>query len=303
MLAFFIRLIKWRMGYTETDEAPRRHVPYIPAYMDPAHDQIHNPDPSRIQITWVGHATFLIQVAGHTILTDPIWSERASPVSWLGPKRQARPGIAWGDLPKIDTVLISHTHYDHLDRPTIQKLGAIPQYVVPRGVGKWFASQKISSTTELSWWQNTRVGSLSITAVPANHWSKRNLFGTSGAGWGGYVVETPVGSIYFAGDTGAHNEYFKEIGKRFPSIDLSLIPIGAYYPQWIFGRYHVDPRDAVVIHKEVGSKKSIGMHWGTFKLTEEPMHEPSHLLAAEAALQELAHDAFVTFTIGETRIL
>lgn len=283
MLTFFLRLLKWRFGFSDSEEKPRKAGTYTPVYADPDLTAIHNPDPSKIQITWVGHATFLIQVAGVNILTDPIWSDRASPISFMGPKRLARPGLAWTDLPPIDLALISHTHYDHLDRPTVTKLGNTPRYLVPTNVGSWFASIGISNTREMSWWQSEIVKQLKITFVPANHWSKRNLWGTSGAGWGGFIIESAAGTIYFAGDTGKHASYFKEIGERFPNIDLALIPIGAYYPQWIFGRFHVDPHDAVRIHKEVGAKHSIGMHWGTFKLTEEPMDEPPKLLTEEAA--------------------
>src|SRR5207247_827776 len=154
-------------------------VPYVPEYANPNLEQIKNPDPSKIQITWVGHSTFLLQVAGKNILTDPVWSNHASPLSFMGPKRYARPGIAMSDLPKIDLVLVSHTHYDHLDRPTIQKLSASMHYIVPPNVAKWFAQLRIKNVTELSWWANTTVGDIKITAVPANHWSKRNLWGTS----------------------------------------------------------------------------------------------------------------------------
>jgi N-acyl-phosphatidylethanolamine-hydrolysing phospholipase D len=253
------------------------------------------------QITWVGHATFLIQVGGKNILTDPIWSERASPLSFVGPKRHTRPGIEWKDLPPIDICLVSHTHYDHLDRPTIKRLGNKTHYIIPTNMTEWFRQLDITNTTELGWWKNERIGDITITSVPANHWSKRNLFGTGGAGWGGYIIESEASTIYFAGDTGAHEEYFKEIGKRFPHIDLSLIPIGAYHPQWIFGRYHVDPRGAVKIHKEVGSKQSFGMHWGTFKLTREPLDEPPKLLLEEVSKASLPKDEFTTMQIGETR--
>jgi len=299
-----IRLIRWHFALKKT--ATRSHVdssPYIPQYASPDLERIKNPHPSKMQITWVGHSTFLIQVAGVAILTDPIWSNRASPVQWAGPKRYARPGISFDDLPNIDVVLVSHTHYDHLDRTTINRLGTSPRYVLPENLAPWFAQLGIRNTTELSWWKSTQVGDVKITAVPANHWSKRNLWGTSTAGWGGYMIESSAGVIYFAGDTGYHAEYFKEIGQRFPRIDLGLIPIGAYYPEEIFGRYHVNPGEAVTVHREVGAKKSIGMHWGTFKLTQEPLAEPPILLATEAAKVGLSADEFTAMKIGETRLL
>jgi N-acyl-phosphatidylethanolamine-hydrolysing phospholipase D len=297
-------IIKFKYGPKKLEDDVGIISPaYMPAYADPDRGRINDPDPSQIQLTWVGHSTFLIQVAGLNILTDPIWSNRASPVSFAGPKRVVRPGIAFGDLPKIDLVLISHTHYDHLDRPTVLKLGNAPHYIVPTGVKKWFAREKIGNISELAWWQKEAHGALSITAVPAKHWSKRGLFGTDGAGWGGYVLETPAGEIFFAGDTGYHAEYFKEIGKRFRNIVLSLIPIGAYNPRWFMHRFHTNPPEAVTIHQEVGSQKSVGSHWGTIKLTSEPMAEPPLYLARTAHEEGLADDAFTVMRIGETRTI
>jgi len=294
-----IKFIKWRWSLVR--EERREKIPYVPQYATPDIEKIKNPDSSKIQITWVGHSTFLIQAGGVNILTDPIWSARASPVQWAGPKRYAKPGIPFQELPEIDVVLISHTHYDHLDRPTIKQLGAVPRYVLPHHVGSWFAGLGIHGATELHWWMSTRIGNITITAVPAKHWSKRNVWGTSSAGWNGYVIESPAGTIYFAGDTGYHSEYFKEIGKRFPRIDLGLIPIGAYYPRAIFSRYHIDPREAVIVHREVGAKKSIGMHWGAFKLTQEPLGEPPVLLEHEMITAELPPGEFSAMKIGETR--
>ncbi len=297
--------IKWRMRQREMEKTQPK---YVPEYAQPDLERIKNPDPDKIQLTWVGHSTFLLQVAGVNMLTDPIWSKRASPIHIAGPKRQARPGIRFEDLPKIDAVLLSHTHYDHMDRNTILKLGNAPRYFVPERVKPWFDYEGISNVSEIAWWKSEKfglpahAGELEIFAVPAKHWSKRWAFGIEDTGWGGFVVKAPTGAIYFAGDTGYHEEYFKEIGKRFPQIDLALIPIGAYYPQQIFGRYHVDPREAVVIHKEVGSKKSIGMHWGVFKLTQEPLQEPPQLLAKELAAAQLPKDDFGAMTLGETRI-
>lgn len=299
-----IKFLAWRFGLATEEAHPQyKALPYVPQYATPNLGQIKNPDPSKIQVTWAGHSTFLIQAAGVAILTDPMWSNRASPVQWLGPKRYARPGIAFFDLPEIDAVIISHTHYDHLDRPTIKNLGASPRYVLPPNLKEWFAQLGIRNVAELPWWDSARIKGLTITAVPAQHWSKRNMWGTSGVGWGGYVIESPAGVIYFAGDTGYHAEYFKAIGKRFPHIDLALIPVGAYYPQPVFGRFHVNPREAVIMHRETGAQKSIGMHWGTFKLTREPLGEPPVLLAREAAAAGLSADEFSTMKIGETRVL
>lgn len=293
--------LKWRFGLSRAKA--REPVPYVPKYAEPDITRIQNPDPTKIQLTWVGHATFLIQVAGMNILTDPMWSERASPVSWAGPKRESRPGIRFENLPKIDLVLISHTHYDHLDRPTILKLGNAPQYVLQERTKWWFANEKITNVSELSWWQSEKVGALNITAVPAKHWSKRGIFTTNDAGWGGFIIETPAGTIHFVGDTGYRDDYFKEIGKRFPNIDIALVPIGAYYPKQIFGRFHIDPREAIIIHKEVGAKRSIGMHWSTFMLTQEPLGEPPLELSRQREVAGISPQEFSVMKIGETRVL
>jgi N-acyl-phosphatidylethanolamine-hydrolysing phospholipase D len=292
--------IKWQFRLRKSDQDTDR--PYIPEYAQPDLAKINDPDPSKIQLTWVGHATFLIQIAGVNILTDPIWSQRASPVQWGGPKRFAHAGMRFDHLPKIDIVLISHTHYDHLDRNTVLKLGNSPHYVLPANLGEWFRRERITNTTELPWWKTTRIGELKITAVPAKHWSKRKMFGKENHGWGGYVIETPARTIYFVGDTGYHAEYFKEIGKRIPKIDLALIPIGAYYPRPIFGTMHIDPQDAVVIHKEVHAKRSIGMHWGVFKLTQEPLDEPPLELARQLNAAAIPQEQFSVMKIGETRV-
>jgi N-acyl-phosphatidylethanolamine-hydrolysing phospholipase D len=299
IIAFF----KWRFGKKRDPDAFKDAAPYVPVYAEPDLARIKNPDPAKIQLTWVGHSTFLIQAAGMNILTDPIWSDRASPIQWMGPKREARPGIRFEDLPKIDVVVISHTHYDHLDRRTVSRLGNSPRYFIPTRTAWWFKNEGVTNVSELDWWHSEKAATMHISAVPAKHWSKRGLFRTEDAGWGGYMIESPAGAIYFAGDTGYNAEYFKEIGKRFPKIDVGLIPIGAYYPQSFFGRFHIDPREAVIVHKEVAAKRSIGMHWGTIKLTEEPLQEPPLELARQASAAGLAAEEFSVMKIGETRTL
>lgn len=293
------RFIKWRFGLSREQ---KKVPPYVPEYAEPDIARINAPDPNKIQLTWVGHSTFLVQVAGMNILTDPIWSERASFVSWAGPKRHARPGIRFQDLPKIDAVLLSHTHYDHHDRPTILRFKTQPRYFVPDKVKKWFEHEGIANVSELAWWKSEKFGPLTITAVPAKHWSKRWAYGVEDSGWGGFVVESPAGTIYFAGDTGWHDSYFKEIGKHFPKIDLALIPIGAYYPREVFGRFHVDPAEAIKIHQETGAKRSIGMHWGVFTLTQEPLDEPPKELARQREAAGMPSEVFDAMKLGETRV-
>ncbi|MDZ7716307.1 MAG: MBL fold metallo-hydrolase [Balneolaceae bacterium] len=234
-----------------------------------------------IKITFVNHATFLIQVDGLNILTDPVWSERASPFQWIGPKRMRPPGIRFQDLPEIDVVLISHNHYDHLDIHTAKRLKDAfdPLFITPLGVPLYLKENGITNTAELNWWNDYVINQeVKVFAVPAQHFSGRGLTDRDKTLWAGYVLQTPAGNIYFAGDTG-YDGFFKDIGQRFNPIDVALIPVGAYKPRWFMSPIHVDPFEAVQIHKDVGAKQSIGMHFGTFPLADDGMTEPINDLA------------------------
>lgn len=254
--------------------------------------------------TWIGHATVLMQVAGVNILTDPHFGERASPVSFAGPKRKVPPGIAFEELPHVDAVVISHSHYDHLDLETVKRLnaqaGGPPRFFVGLGLKSWFADQGITNVTEMDWWEKTTHMGLEFNFVPVHHWSKRTLTDHNQTLWGGWVVRAPRFSFFFAGDTG-YSKDFAEIGKRFGAVDLGLIPIGAYAPRWFMGGQHVDPAQSVQIHRDVHAKQSIGVHWGTFELTDEPLDEPPEKLADELKKAALPADAFVALKHGEMR--
>ncbi|WP_293778127.1 MBL fold metallo-hydrolase [uncultured Oxalicibacterium sp.] len=258
--------------------------------------------------TWIGHSTMLLQVRGTNILTDPIWSERASPVSFMGPKRRVPVPFALTELPHIDVVLISHNHYDHLDRATVEQLnrqpGGAPLFLVPLGIKPWLAELGITNVQELDWWDATSAKGLDFHLVPAQHWSARSLTDRQQTLWGGWTIHTQPSdqapfSIFFAGDTGFSKD-FEEIAKRFGSFDLALIPIGAYAPRWFMHTQHVDPADAVKIHKTVKARHSIGIHWGTFELADESLDEPPRVLAEETKKAGLAKDAFVVLKHGET---
>lgn len=237
-------------------------------------------DPDKPWAMWIGHSTYLISVGGRTILTDPIWSKRCSPIPFLGPKRRNPAPIPIQLLPKIDYVLISHDHYDHLDRWSVDKLHSqFPDilWVVPEGVKKWFTNRGIKKVTELTWWKEMNIDStFRVTSVPCQHFSGRKTKDLNHTLWTGYVFEDLLLSkvLYFVGDTGYNTHHFKEVGKEFPNIDLSLIPIGAYSPRKFMAPVHIDPRDAVNIHMDVNSKLSLGMHWNTFRLSEEPVYQP-----------------------------
>lgn len=227
-------------------------------------------------ITYVNHSTFLIQTDGLNILTDPVWSERVSPFSFTGPKRMRPPGIRFEDLPDIDYVLISHNHYDHLDISTILDLEAKhqPTFIVPLGIDLYLEKNGIDKTIALNWWEGTSLSdSVSVDAVEAQHFSSRGMFDRDKTLWAGFVIQSPKGNIYFAGDTG-YNDFFTDIGERYAPIKTAIIPIGAYIPRWFMGPVHVDPAQAVQIHHDVNAELSIGMHFGTFPLADDGKQQP-----------------------------
>ncbi|MDZ7683612.1 MAG: MBL fold metallo-hydrolase [Fodinibius sp.] len=251
---------------------------------------------NNFRITFVNHATFLLQFDGLNILTDPVWSRRASPYQWIGPERMRPPGIAFDDLPAIDVVLLSHNHYDHLDIRTVHELHERyePHFVVPLGVEKFMHKHNITATTHLDWWDQTKVNEkLNLTAVPAQHFSGRGLFDRNQTLWCGYVLHTAHGNLYFAGDSG-YGDFFKEIGNKFGPMQASLIPIGAYKPRWFMRAIHMSPEEAVQAHRDVQSKRSIAMHYGTFPMADDGMHEPiTDLEKARASLDISEHEFYV----------
>lgn len=263
--------------------------------------------------TWIGHASFLVQYQGFNIITDPHFSDRASPSQQLGPKRTTPAAIALADLPHIDVVVLSHDHYDHLDEYSVTALcrkqgDRPPLFLVPLGIGAWLSKRGIRSWRELDWWQSCdlstpNAGEVRFTAVPVQHFSGRGLKPNNTL-WAGFVVEydcegeSPY-KLFFAGDTG-YSQDFTEIGAKFGAMDLSLIPIGAYEPRWFMREMHVNPDEAVQIHLDVNSKRSLAMHWGSFILTDEPMDEPPKQLALAKQKYGLADQDFVAVMHGET---
>lgn len=258
--------------------------------------------------TWIGHASMLVQVHGVNFLADPIFSERASPFSFIGPKRKVPPALTYEQLPHIDVVLISHNHYDHLDLASVQRLnrqdGGAPLFLVPLGVKQWMLDNGIDNVREMDWWERATVEDLQIDFVPSQHWSARGLFDRSETLWGGWVVRTAPAakapfSFFFAGDTG-YSKDFSDIGRKYGSFDLAMIPIGAYAPRWFMHNQHVAPDESVRIHQDVHAKRSIAIHWGTFELTDEPLDEPPKLLAEEMRKAGLPEQQFTALKHGET---
>ncbi len=258
-----------------------------------------------IRITFINHSTFLIQVDGVNILTDPIYSKRASPFDWAGPKRMRLPGIRFEDLPRIDLVLISHNHYDHLDIQTLRTLfgGHHPQFITPLGVKALLDNEKIAGATDLDWWQqHAGKNGVTITCVPAQHFSGRGLLDRDATLWCGYTIKTSKGVIYFAGDTGYNQSIFTQIGEKAGSIKISLLPIGAYKPYWFMSAVHTSPEDAVKAHIDLKSQNSIGIHFGTFPLADEGYEDPVKDLGAALSKYNIREGDFTTLKQGEVKI-
>jgi N-acyl-phosphatidylethanolamine-hydrolysing phospholipase D len=265
--------------------------------VEPSLDTIDHPG-EQPQVTWIGHATTLVQYHGINILTDPQFSERASPFSFMGPKRATPPALRIDQLPPIDFVLISHNHYDHLDKATVKKLGDSTTWVVPLGLKDWFADLGVHNVIEIDWWETHTVAGATITATPSQHWSGRGLNDRYRSLWASWSVRIGGFKVWFAGDTGYNDKIFTEIGTRCGPFDLALIPVGGYDPRWFMKDMHVDPEEAVQIHKDIRSKYSLGIHWGTFPLTSEPIDEPPQRL--KEAAEPLKDSVFVTYTLGQT---
>jgi L-ascorbate metabolism protein UlaG (beta-lactamase superfamily) len=234
------------------------------------------PAPGETRITLVNHSTLLIETAGRTILTDPVWSLRASPFSRFGPRRHRAPGIAFSDLPKIDLVLISHNHYDHLDADTLRRVAArhAPQVLVPLGLRPLMQKLGFREIEELDWWDEAH----SILCVPALHFSARGLFDRNRTLWCGYAFQTAAGLVYFAADT-AFGAHFQQIRQRVGPPRVALLPIGAYEPRWFMSPVHMSPAEAFEAHRALEARESIGIHQGTFQLADESIDQPRVELA------------------------
>ncbi|HEY6002722.1 MAG TPA: MBL fold metallo-hydrolase [Anaeromyxobacter sp.] len=247
-------------------------------------------EPARV--TWLGHATFLVQLDGISLLTDPA----LLPSITGGIARNVPPGVPIEKLPRIDAVLVSHSHYDHLDLPTIEKVGA--PVIAGLGLERFFRDRHVFAT-ELGWWSEARVGPVKITFVPSQHWSRRGLFDTNRTLWGGFVIQGSRATLYHSGDT-AYFEGFKQIGARFPQLDAALLPIGAYDPAWFMSTMHLDPEQALQAFVDLGATTFVAMHWGTFKLADEPLDEPPVRLEAERVRRGLPKERVRVLAVGES---
>lgn len=246
-------------------------------------------DDGEVVVTFVNHATLLLQIGALNFLTDPVWSERVSPLSFVGPKRHRAPGIRFEDLPPIDVIVLSHNHYDHLDVPTLRRLleRGQPQVFCPLGVAGLLRSIGFTQVVELDWGQSTAWRGFAMHCVPAQHFSARTPFDRNRTLWCGWVIERDGQQYYFAGDTGYGN-HFAWIAERFPQMQLALLPIGAYAPEWFMGSIHMTPEEALRAHRLLGAKTSVATHFGTFSLADDGEREPVERLQAALGAEQLA---------------
>ncbi len=302
----------------ERGRSPRSSRADIPRF-EGATPAFHDPRAPRdtLSATWIGHSTVLVQIGGLNILTDPIWSDRASPFRALGPRRVVPPGAAIESLPPIDIVLLSHNHYDHLDSRTVRRLARLQpraRWMAPLGLERVLRRWGVREVTELGWWEENLVGGARIACTPARHFSARGFTDRMRTLWCGWTVRATGHALFFAGDTAYHPE-FARIGERYGPFDIVLIPIGAYDPRWFMERVHVDPEEAVRAYVEAsgdsldarGSSRppriALGIHWGTFKLTDEPMDEPPRRMRDAWRAAGLPDEELWILRPGETREL
>lgn len=259
--------------------------------------------------TWIGHSTVLLQMGGVNVLTDPMFSQRASPVQWMGPRRVMDPALALESLPPLDVLVLSHNHYDHLDKASVRRLArAHPDaaWVVPLELGATVRRWGVREIVELDWWQEADVRGVRVTSTPARHFSARSLGDRCDTLWCGYAMEVAGGRAYFAGDTAYHPQ-FGEIAARCGLFDLVMMPIGAYDPRWFMHVMHADPEEAVQAYLDLTSATAaplplmLAIHWGTFRLTDEPMDEPPRRAAAAWEQHGLDPSRLWLAAFGETR--
>ncbi len=294
----FLELLRWRL--TRRPVPWPKSVPVEPAALPPA------PASDGVSITWIGHATFLLRTRGAAWLTDPVFSERIGPLEGWGPRRVAPPSLALAALPPIDGILISHDHYDHCDLPSLRALARplpkrqIPTAVTPLNYGSLVRPYRIAAKhVELDWWDTWNGPSDSrVQLVPARHWCRRRIAGTNTRLWGGYYLRAAGRSLYFVGDSGFDAELFREIRRRCGAPDVALIPIGAYEPRWFMRHAHMSPAEAVEMHRIMGSRRSVAMHWGTFALADEAREAPPQALAAALAAARAPAETFDVLPFG-----
>jgi L-ascorbate metabolism protein UlaG (beta-lactamase superfamily) len=272
-----------------------------PAHIDDPPRRPAGLDGAAAVVTFIGHATFLIQTAAGNILTDPMYSRRAGPLNVLGPRRVRQPAVPFDDLPPISMVLLSHNHYDHCDLRTLRKLAERfdPRVVTPLGNGALVRSSGIRHVEELDWWQDAKTSIVPTTLTPAQHFSARSPLDRNRALWGGFMLVAGGARIFFAGDT-AYAPFFRDVRQRLGPIDLALLPIGAYEPRWFMQALHMNPDEAAQVHVDLEALESVGMHFGTFQMTTEGIDEPLRALEAARRARNIPASQFRTLGFGES---
>ncbi|MFT5504196.1 MAG: N-acyl-phosphatidylethanolamine-hydrolyzing phospholipase D [Gammaproteobacteria bacterium] len=294
-------MMRWR-----EDPAPPRDPLAIAKIEMPADLELINSPAEQPRVTWIGHATSLVQYKDINYLTDPHLTQYPFYFEMFIDPRYTQPALTFEEMPDIDFIVISHNHYDHLDHRTVDLFGNSVMWYVPLGMKNWFLDRGIAAdrVIEMDWWESqTFSEAVEITFTPNEHWSKRTPWDTNQTLWGSWAVNIAGFKSWFAGDTGYHESYFREIGEKLGPFRLAMIPIGAYAPRYFMAPAHVDPAEAIDIHRDIQSQKSIPVHWGTFQLTIEPALEPPALLREEMALRKLPMESFEPIKIGQTLIL
>ena len=278
------RVDRWRPGAGPAGSAHRSPDAPVTIVRRSGADY-RTPPSSGLRVTWLGHSALLLEIDGQRVLIDPVWGERASPLSFVGPKRFFAPPLPLAELPAVDAVVISHDHYDHLDVPTVRALLAHRvRWIVPLGVGAHLAAWGVTDSlvTELDWWDATRVGELTITATPARHFSGRSLSDQGRTLWAGWAIASPRHRVFYSGDTSLHDE-FLAIGERLGPFDLTMIESGAYNALW--ADVHLGPEQAVLAHQLVRGDVMLPVHWGLFDLARHGWTEPMERVLAAADSQ------------------
>lgn len=306
----------WRGGHPRPPLAP---IPVVSPDLPFIHGNAAAGPDMQPAVTWIGHITVLAQIGGLNLLTDPVFSDRCSPLRWAGPRRHTPPGLQLDQLPHVDVVLLSHNHYDHMDEASLRSLaaqaGGPPLFVTPLGHKRWFARRGIHHVVELDWWDThvleatQRNARIPVTLTPGQHWSSRTGTDAMRSLWGGFAVLSPDCHLFFAGDT-AYSKDFVDIRHHFAreqaphkggGFDMALLPIGAYEPRWFMKDQHCNPQEAVRIFEDLGAKQALAVHWGTFTLTDERLDEPPRALAAALHSQHVDPARFFTLPIGGSR--